>query len=46
MIQTTSEILNSYELRNKTINNILTLATKKYELDGINIDFEKYVQRR
>lgn len=39
MIQTTSEILNSYELRNKTINNILTLATK-YELDGINIDFE------
>lgn len=44
MIQTTSEILNSYELRNKTINNILNLATK-YELDGINIDFENMYQQ-
>lgn len=38
-IETTSKILNSYELRNNTINNILNLATK-YNLDGINIDFE------
>lgn len=43
MIETTSEILNSYELRNTLINNILTLATK-YELDGINIDFENMYQ--
>lgn len=39
MIETTSEILNSYDLRNRTINNILGLA-QKYELDGINLDFE------
>ena len=39
MIETTSEILNSYELRNKTINNILKLA-QKYDVDGINLDFE------
>ena len=39
MIETTSEILNSYDLRNRTINNILELA-QKYELDGINLDFE------
>ena len=39
MIETTSEILNSYELRNKTINNILELA-QKYDVDGINLDFE------
>lgn len=38
-IETTTEILNSYELRNKTINNILELA-KKYDVDGINLDFE------
>ena len=38
-IETTSEILNSYELRNKTINNILELA-QKYDVDGINLDFE------
>lgn len=43
MIETTSEILNNYELRNTLINNILTLATK-YELDGINIDFENMYQ--
>lgn len=43
MIETTSEILNSYELRNTLINNILALATK-YELDGINIDFENMYQ--
>ena len=39
MIETTSEILNSYELRNKTIENIVNYAIK-YKLDGINIDFE------
>lgn len=37
--ETTSKILNSYELRTKMINNIVNLAIK-YELDGINIDFE------
>jgi len=43
MIETTSEILNSYELRNKVINNIVSLAVK-YDLDGINIDFENMYQ--
>ena len=37
--ETTSEVLNSYELRTKMINDIVTLAVR-YELDGINIDFE------
>lgn len=37
--ETTSEILNSYELRTKVINNIVNLAIQ-YELDGINLDFE------
>lgn len=37
--ETTSKILNSYELRTKLINDIVTLAVN-YELDGINIDFE------
>ena len=37
--ETTSEILNSYKLRTKVINNIVDLAVK-YELDGINLDFE------
>lgn len=37
--ETTSEILNSYELRTKVINNIVNLAVKN-ELDGINLDFE------
>lgn len=37
--ETTSKILNSYELRTKLINDIVNLAVK-YELDGINIDFE------
>lgn len=37
--ETTSKILNSYELRTKVINNIVNLAVK-YELDGINLDFE------
>lgn len=39
MIETTSEIMNSYELRSKLIENIVNLA-QKYNLDGINIDFE------
>ena len=39
MIQTTSTILNDYELRNKLIEKIITLAST-YRLDGINIDFE------
>ena len=37
--ETTSKILNSYELRTKVINDIVTYAIK-YELDGINLDFE------
>lgn len=39
MIQTTHEILTDYKLREKTINNIIDLATK-YKVDGINLDFE------
>lgn len=39
MIKTTSEILNDYELREKTISDIVDLAVK-YNLDGINLDFE------
>lgn len=39
MIDTTSEILNDYKLRDKLINNIVDLVIK-YNLDGINIDFE------
>lgn len=37
--ETTSKILNSYELRTKVINDIVNLAIR-YELDGINLDFE------
>ena len=39
MIETTHEIMNDYNLRQKTIQNILALATK-YHVDGINLDFE------
>ena len=39
MIETTHEILNDYKLRLKTIENILSMATK-YQVDGINVDFE------
>ncbi len=39
MLNTTSEIMNDYKLRNKLINNIVNLVVK-YNLDGINIDFE------
>lgn len=38
-IKTTSEILNDYKLREDTINEIVNLVIK-YDLDGINIDFE------
>jgi spore germination protein YaaH len=37
--ETTSKILNSYEIRTKVINNIVNQAVK-YNLDGINLDFE------
>ena len=37
--ETTSQILNSYKLRTNVINDIVNLAVK-YELDGINLDFE------
>ena len=36
---TTSEILNDYKLRETLINNIVNMVVK-YDLDGINIDFE------
>ena len=39
MIETTSEILNDYKTRQQTIEKIVDLAVK-YELDGINLDFE------
>ncbi|MBO5478661.1 MAG: hypothetical protein J6A04_02975 [Clostridia bacterium] len=39
MKETTSQILNSYELRTQMIEKIVELAVK-YELDGINVDFE------
>lgn len=37
--ETTSKILNSYELRTKVIDNIVKYAID-YKLDGINLDFE------
>lgn len=39
MKETTSKILNSYELRTNMIEKIVELAVK-YGLDGINVDFE------
>lgn len=39
MKETTSTILNSYELREKMIEQIVALAVK-YKVDGINVDFE------
>lgn len=39
MMDTTSKIMNDYELREVLIDNIVNLV-KKYEIDGINIDFE------
>lgn len=41
--ETTSEILNSYQLRQNVINQIVTLANQ-YGLDGVNIDFENMNQ--
>ena len=38
-IQTTSDIMNDYKLRQILIGNTISLV-KKYNLDGINIDFE------
>lgn len=43
MINTTSEIMKDYQLREKLINQIVNLITK-YELNGINIDFEYMYQ--
>ena len=39
MQETTSEIMNDYELRQKLINKIVSYI-KQYNLDGVNIDFE------
>ena len=39
MKETTSEIMNDYELRNKLINQIVSYVDE-YNLDGVNIDFE------
>lgn len=41
---TTSEILNDYELRKDLINNIVNVAVK-YKLDGINLDFENIYEK-
>lgn len=38
-IDTTSEIMNDYKLRQNLINDIVSLVVR-YDLDGINIDFE------
>lgn len=43
MKETTSEILNDYQLRSNLINNILA-EVEKYDLDGINLDFENIYQ--
>ena len=39
MKETTYEIMNDYELRNKLINQIVSYVDE-YNLDGVNIDFE------
>lgn len=44
MKETTSEILNDYELREKLINNIVNMVVE-YNIDGINIDFENIYQK-
>lgn len=44
LIDTTGEIINNYYLRTILINNIVELA-EKYNLDGINIDFE-YIYKK
>ena len=44
MIETVSEILNDYKLRQETIDRIIELAVK-YDLDGINLDFENMYKK-
>lgn len=44
MIDTTSEVLNDYQLRQKLINKIVSLVVN-YQLDGINIDFENMYEK-
>lgn len=44
MIETTSEILNDYKLRQKVINDIVNLAVK-YGINGINVDFENMYEK-
>lgn len=39
ILKVTSKIMNNYELRKELIENIIN-ACEKYDLDGINIDFE------
>lgn len=43
-IETTSEIMNDYKLRQELINKIVSFIVK-YNLDGINIDFENMYQK-
>lgn len=43
-IETTSEIMNDYKLRQGLINRIIS-AVVKYNLDGINIDFENMYEK-
>ncbi len=43
-IDTTSEIMNDYKLRQNLINDIVSLVIK-YDLDGINIDFENMYEK-
>lgn len=44
MIETTSEIMRDYKLRQKLIQNIVDL-TLEYDIDGINIDFENMYEK-
>lgn len=42
-LEITSQVMNSYDNRKKLINNIINMCVK-YDLDGINIDFENMKQ--
>ena len=44
MKETTSEIINDYNLRQAFINNIINVVIE-YDLDGINLDFENIYQK-
>lgn len=44
MKETTSEILNDYQLREDLIENIVNIVIK-YDLDGINLDFENIYEK-